>query len=51
MKLGFKELALINHEEKGDAGPKSIRHSPDALFTHESIGAQAPGLVIEVGYS
>jgi hypothetical protein len=49
--LEFEEPALIDRDEKVDTGPEIVRHSPDASFTHESIGAQAPGLVIEVGYS
>lgn len=49
--LEFEEPALIDREEKDDTGPRIVRHSPDASFTHESSGAQAPGLVIEVGYS
>jgi hypothetical protein len=49
--LEFEEPALIDCDEKDDTGSKIVRHSPDASFTHESSGAQAPGLVIEVGYS
>lgn len=49
--LEFEEPALIDHEEKDDTGPSIVRHSPDASFAHESTGAQAPGLVIEIGYS
>lgn len=49
--LEFEEPALIDCGEENDTGSKIVRHSPDASFTHESTGAQAPGLVIEVGYS
>jgi hypothetical protein len=49
--LEFEEPALIDCDEKDDTGSKIVRRSPDASFTHESTGAQAPGLVIEVGYS
>jgi hypothetical protein len=49
--LEFEEPALVDRAEKDDTGPRIVRHSPDASFTHESSGAQAPGLVIEVGYS
>jgi hypothetical protein len=49
--LELEEPALIHCDEKDDTGFKIVRHSPDASFTHESTGAQAPGLVIEVGYS
>lgn len=49
--LEFEELALIDREVKDDTGPRIVRRSPDASFTHESTGAQASGLVIEVAYS
>jgi hypothetical protein len=49
--LEFEEPALTDRDEKDDIGFRIVRHSPDASFTHESSEAQAPGLVIEVGYS
>jgi hypothetical protein len=48
--LEYTEPELVDRDED-DTGLGIVRHSPDAAFTHESTGAQAPGLVVEVSYS
>lgn len=49
--LEYTKVALVDGDKEDKTGLKFVRHSPDASFAHESTGAQAPGLVIEVGYS